>query len=62
MAVAPNGPDTSLGGRGVLLRWWSVLKEGLRGLAVPNGPGTTASGDGWFLCGGWCPRIASGGQ
>ena len=62
MAVAPNGLDTSLGGRGVLLRWWSVLKEGLRGVAVPNGPGTTASGDGSSCpSGGRCPRSASGG-
>ena len=29
---------TSLGGRGVLPRRRPVLKEGLRGVAVPNGP------------------------
>ena len=61
VAVAPNGLDTSLGGRGVLR--WLVLKEGLRGLVVPNGPGTTASGDGSSCpSGGRCPRSASGGQ
>ena len=32
----------NLGGRGVLPRRWSVLKEGLQGVAVPNGPGTTS--------------------
>ena len=31
---------TSLEGRGVLPRRWSVLKEGMQGVAVPNGPGS----------------------
>ena len=30
---------TSLEERGVLPSWWWVLKEGLRGVAFPNGPG-----------------------
>ena len=37
---------TRLGGRGVLPRRWWVLKEGLRGVAVSNGLGTPAPGDG----------------
>ena len=37
---------TSLGGWGVLPRRWSVLKEGLRGVAVPTSPDTPAWGDG----------------
>ena len=43
---------TSRGGRGVLPRRWSVLKECLRGIAVPNGPGSPASGDGESCLGG----------
>ena len=36
-----QGPGlTSLVGPGVLFRRRSVLKEGLRGMAVPNGPGS----------------------
>ena len=54
---------TSLGGRGVLHMRWSVLKEGLRGVAVPNGSGTPASGDGESCPGGdRCSRSACGGQ
>ena len=41
-ALAPYGLATSSGGRGVLPKQWLVLKEGLLGVAVPNGPGTTA--------------------
>ena len=42
---------------------WSVLKEGLRGVAVPNGSGTPASGDGESCPGGdRCSRSACGGQ
>ena len=54
---------TSLGGRGVLPRRWSVLKAGVRGVAVSNGPSTPALGDG-ELCpgGGWCSRGACGGH
>ena len=37
---------TGLGGRAALSRRWSVLKEGLRGVAVFNCPGTPAWGDG----------------
>ena len=37
-----QGGHTSLGGWGVLLRRWSVFYEGLRGVAAPNGPGTSA--------------------
>ena len=33
---------TSLGGLGVLPRLWSVLQEGLQGVAVPNGLATLA--------------------
>ena len=34
---SPQGPGTpAWGGRGVLPRRWSVLKEGLRGVAVPK--------------------------
>ena len=33
---------TGLGGWGVLPKRWLVLKEGLRGIAAPNGPSTTA--------------------
>ena len=33
------GP-TNLGGRGVLPRRWSVLKEGFWGATAPFGPGT----------------------
>ena len=33
---SPRPGHTSLGGRGVLPSWWSVLKEGLRGAAVPK--------------------------
>ena len=40
--ISPRLRHTSLGGRGVLPSWWWVLKEGLRGVAVPNGPGTPA--------------------
>ena len=32
----PGPGHTSLSGRGVLLRWWSVLKEGPREAAVPK--------------------------
>ena len=54
---------TNPGGRGVLLSLWSVLKGGLRGVAVPNGPGTPASGDGEScLGGGRCSRRACGWQ
>ena len=35
---------TSMGGKGVLPRRWSVLKEGLWGAAAPNDPGTPALG------------------
>ena len=37
---------TSLRGRGVPLRWRSLFKEGVRRIAVPNGPGFPAGGDG----------------
>ena len=33
---SPRPGHTSQGGRGVLSRWWSVLKEGLRAAAVPK--------------------------
>ena len=50
------------GGRRVLPWWWSVLKEGLWGVAVPNGPGTPARGDGESCRGGGrCSRRACGG-
>ena len=40
-----------------------MLKEGLRGAAVPNGPGTPAWGDGESCPGGGrCLRRACGGQ
>ena len=33
--ISPQGRGhTSLGGRGVVSKWWSVLNEGLRGAAV----------------------------
>ena len=52
---------TSQAGRGVLRRRWPVLKEGLRGTIVPNGPGTPARGDGEScLGGGQCSRKACG--
>ena len=54
---------TGPGGRGVLRRWWSALKEGLRGAAAPYGPGTPAWGDGEPCPGGGrCSRRACGGQ
>ena len=54
---------TSLGGWGVLPRRWSVLKEGPRGVAVPNGLSTRAWGDGESCPGsGRCLRRACGGQ
>ena len=54
---------TYLWGRGVLPRRWSVLMEGLQGVAVPNGPGTPAWGDGESCLGGVrCSRRARGGQ
>ena len=43
---------TSLRGRGVLPRRRSVLMKGLRGAAVPNGPGSPARGDGGSSLGG----------
>ena len=43
---------TNPGRRGVLPRWWSVLKEGLWGVAVPNGPVTPSRGDGESCRGG----------
>ena len=50
------------GGRGVLPRLWLVLNEGLWGVAVPNGPGTPAWGDGESCRGGGqCSRRACGG-
>ena len=33
---SPRPGHTSLGGRGVLPKRWSLLKEGLRGVAVPK--------------------------
>ena len=43
----PKPGHTSLGGRGALPRWWSVLNEGLRGAVVPKArphqPGRTGS-------------------
>ena len=33
---SPRAGHTSLGGRGVVPRWWSVLKEGLRGATLPK--------------------------
>ena len=40
-----------------------VLKEGLRGIAVSNGSGSPASGDGESCpSGGQCSRMACGGQ
>ena len=39
-------PTAPLGGWGVLPRRWSVLKEGLRGVAVPHGLGTSSGGRG----------------
>ena len=36
---------TILRGRGVLPRWRLVLKEGVRGIAAPNGLGSPAWGD-----------------
>ena len=54
--------NTSLGGRGVVPRRWSMLKEGLPEVAVFSGPGTLASGDGEpSLGGGRCSRRACGG-
>ena len=54
---------TGLGRRGVLPRWWSVLKDGLRGVAISNILGTLASGDGESCPSeGWCSRKACGGQ
>ena len=41
----PRPGHTSMGGRGVLPRRWLVLNEGLRGVAVPNGPRTPSWGD-----------------
>ena len=41
---SPRPGHTSLGGRGVLSRRWSVLEEGLRGAAVPR-PGHTSLGE-----------------
>ena len=52
-----------MGGRGVLPRRWWVLKKGLRGAAIPNGPGTRAWGDAEACPGGGrCSRRACGGQ
>ena len=54
---------TSLRGRGVPPRPWSVLKEGLRGVVVPNSPDTPAWGDGESCPGGGrCSRRACMGQ
>ena len=54
---------TSLGGRGTLPWWWSVLKDGLPGTVAPNGPGTPAWGDGESFPGGdRYSRRACGGQ
>ena len=59
-ALRPGHTDP--GGRGVLLRRWLLLKEGLQGAVAPNGPGTPAWGDGEScLGGGWCSRRACGG-
>ena len=58
----PTARNTSLGGRGVLPGRWSMLKEGLRGVALSTGPGTPASGDGESCPGGGrCSRRAGGG-
>ena len=53
---------TSLGGLGVLPGRWSVLKEGLRGVALFTGQGTLALGD-VESCpgGGRCSKMACGG-
>ena len=70
---APRGPVgdscsqrpglTSLGGQGVLPRLMSVLKEGLRGVSVPYGPGSPTWGDGESCPGGGhCSRRACGGD
>ena len=57
---SPQQPKhTNLGGRGVPLRRWSVLKEGLQGVAFLNCPGSPAWGDGGFHPGGGlCVRRA----
>ena len=57
-AAPPKRPGlTGLGGRGVIVRQWSVLKEGVRGTAFPNGPGTPTWVDVEFCPGGgWCSR------
>ena len=59
-AVAPNGPSTTASwGRGVPPRRRSMLKEDLRGVAAPNGPGSPAGGDEESCsCGGRCSRRA----
>ena len=42
---SPQPGLTGLGGRGVLPRRWSVLKERMRGAVAPNSPGAPAWGD-----------------
>ena len=42
----PAARTHQLGGRGVLPRWRLVPMEGLRGIAVPNGPGPPHGGTG----------------
>ena len=52
----------SPGGRGALPRWWWVLRVGLWGVAVPNGPGTPSRGDVEYCPGGGrCSRRPCGG-
>ena len=54
---------TSRGGLVVLPRQWSVLKEGVQGVAVPDSPGSPASGDGESSQGGGrCLGRACGGE